>query len=102
MPPFPAWFLGHDAVGRFLSERASLFEWRVRPITANGQLAAAFYQREPGRGPFPLTVVSVLSLREGRIAEMHSFLDPALHRWFGLPDELIDAVDALADPARSR
>ena len=90
MPPFPAWFRGRADIGRFLSERSFRFQWRVRPITANGQLATAFYQREADTGPFALAVINVLSLRDGQVAAMDAFLDPATHRWFGLPAELGD------------
>lgn len=90
MPPFPAWFRGRADIGRFLSERTFAFQWRVRPVTANGQLAAAFYRREPDSGRWMLAVINVLALRDGQITEMHAFLDPATHRWFGLPEELVD------------
>jgi RNA polymerase sigma-70 factor (TIGR02960 family) len=89
MPPFPAWFRGRADIGRFLSERSFHFRWRVRPVTANGQLATAFYRRDPDTGRFLLAVINVLSLRDGRIAEMDAFLDPATHRWFGLSEELV-------------
>lgn len=97
MPPFPAWFCGRADIGRFLSERTFNFEWRVRPITTNGQLAAAFYRRDSDTGRFLLAVISVLSLRDGHIAEMNAFLDPATHRWFGLPEELVDEDEKSGD-----
>ena len=87
MPPFPAWFHGKASIARFL-ERSFTFTWRVRPAVANGQLAAAFYRLDPESGRYPLSVINVLTLRDGRIAEMEAFLDPATHRWFGLPAEL--------------
>ena len=92
MPPFPAWFCGRADIGRFLSERTFAFQWRIRPVTANGQLAAAFYRLEPDTGHHLLAVISVLSLRDGQIAEMNAFLDPATHRWFGLPERLVEEV----------
>ena len=97
MPPFPAWFRGRADIGRFLSERTFAYRWRIRPITANGQLAAAFYRREPHTGRFKLAVISVLSLRDGEIAEMNAFLDPMTHRWFGLPEELVDEDEKSAE-----
>jgi RNA polymerase sigma-70 factor (ECF subfamily) len=39
---------------------------------------------------FELAVINVVTLRDGRIAEMNAFLDPEVHRWFGLPPELAD------------
>lgn len=96
MPPFPAWFCGRADIGRFLSQRTFAFQWRIRPVTANGQLAMAFYRREPDTGPFTLGVISVLSLRDGQIAEMNAFLDPATHRWFDLPEQLVDEEERSA------
>jgi RNA polymerase sigma-70 factor (ECF subfamily) len=97
MPPFPAWFRGRTDIGRFMSQRAFEFEWRARPIIANGQLAMAFYNREPGSaGPFELATITVLTLSGGQIAEMNAFLDPATHRWFGLAEELADDDDESA------
>jgi RNA polymerase sigma-70 factor (ECF subfamily) len=86
MPPLPAWFDGRDAVLRFFSERVMATPWRLRPAAANGQLALAAYQ---GHGDgFRLGAVNVLGLRGGRVAELASFLDPAVHAGFGLPPVL--------------
>jgi len=42
---------------------------------------------EPGT-PFRLSAINVVTLRGGRIAELAGFLDPAVHRRFGLSPEL--------------
>ncbi len=93
MPPLPAWFLGREDVGRFFTERIFASPWRLVPVRANGQLAFACYQGDPESGRFRLGAVNVLSLRAGRIVEIAGFLDPAVHRRFGLPEELPDSVD---------
>jgi RNA polymerase sigma-70 factor (ECF subfamily) len=92
MPPYPAWFVGRADVGRFLSERTFGRSWRLRPLVANGQLAFACYQGDPGpaAGRFELEAIIVVTLRNGRIAAMDAFLDPQVHRWFDLPPELVD------------
>jgi RNA polymerase sigma-70 factor (ECF subfamily) len=90
MPPFPAWFSGRSDIGRFLSERAFQTPWRIRPLVANGQLAMAFYRRDPDHGRFALGAVTVFTLEAGQVAAMHAFLDPATHRWFDLPEEWVD------------
>ena len=93
MPPLPAWFLGRQDVGRFFAERMFATPWRLLPIRANGQLAFACYQGDPGGEGFRLGAINVLSLRAGRIVEIAGFLDPDLHRHFGLPEALPDAED---------
>ncbi|MGH2684667.1 MAG: sigma-70 family RNA polymerase sigma factor, partial [Actinomycetota bacterium] len=90
MPPFPAWFLGKADIGRFLSERTFQNRWRVEPLVVSGQLGLACYRRDPDEGRFVLGALNVLTLRDGQIVEMNAFLDPATHRWFGLPEEVAD------------
>ena len=84
MPPLPAWFSGRADIGRFLAGRMFATPWRLVPISANGQLAFACYQ---GPGRFRLGAINVVGLRGGRVAELAGFIDPALHRHFGLPEE---------------
>jgi RNA polymerase sigma-70 factor (ECF subfamily) len=93
MPPLPAWFLGREDIGRFFAERVSATPWRLVPIRANGQLAFACYQGDPDGDRFRLGAINVLSLRAERIVEIAGFLDPALHRHFGLPEELPEGRD---------
>jgi RNA polymerase sigma-70 factor (TIGR02960 family) len=90
MPPLPAWFSGRDDIVRFLVERAAATPWRVVPVGANAQLAFACYQGDGAGGPFRLSAINVVTLRDGRIIEMTGFLDPAVHRRFGLSGELGD------------
>ena len=98
MPPLSAWFRGRADVVRFMAERMWATPWRLVPMTANGQLAFACYQGDghqgdtahqgdTGPGPFRLSAVNVVTLRAGRIAELTGFLDPAIHRQFGLAPE---------------
>jgi RNA polymerase sigma-70 factor (TIGR02960 family) len=68
MPPFPAWFRGRTDIGRFLSERSFAYSWRLRPMTANGQIAFAFYRPDPDTGRSTLSVINVITLQEARIA----------------------------------
>jgi len=93
MPPLPAWFRGREDVGRFFTERVFAIAWRLVPLRANGQLAFACYSRERDGDRFRLGAVNVLGLRGGQIVEIAGFLDPALHRRFGLPAELPPAQD---------
>jgi len=99
MPPLPAWFRGRADVVRFMAERMWATPWRLVPMTANGQLAFACYQGDTahrgdtGPGPFRLSAVNVVTLRAGRIAELTGFLDPAIHRQFGLDSEAPEAPE---------
>jgi RNA polymerase sigma-70 factor (ECF subfamily) len=85
MPPLPAWFDGIADVSRFLAERIFALQWRLDPIRVNGQLGFVGYSREPGTGPYQLAGVTALRVRDGRIAEIGSFLDPGLAALYHLP-----------------
>lgn len=58
--------------------------WRLLPVRANGQKAAAIYQRmESGRyQPFG---IHVLTLDRGLISQVNCFVDPSLLSRFDLP-----------------
>jgi RNA polymerase sigma-70 factor (ECF subfamily) len=95
MPPLPAWFDGRADVARFFSQRLWTTSWRLVPVRASGQLAFACYHGQlassctQGRAgaALRLSAVNVLTLRAGQVAELTGFLDPAVHRRFGLAQE---------------
>jgi RNA polymerase sigma-70 factor (ECF subfamily) len=89
MPPLPAWFLGREDISRFLRERMFATSWHLVRIGANAQLAFACYQASDDG--FRLGAINVVSLRQGRVAELTGFLDPALHHHFGLPEAMNSA-----------
>ncbi|MCP2338025.1 RNA polymerase subunit sigma-70 [Actinomadura rupiterrae] len=80
MPPLPAWFDGRDGVERFLRERIFQMSWRLVPTRANAQPAFAAYV--DGR----LAGLNVLTVRDGWIAEVTSFLDPRMFEAFGISE----------------
>jgi RNA polymerase sigma-70 factor (TIGR02960 family) len=88
MPPLPSWFDGLFHVRLFITERVFATPWRMLPLRANGQVGYACYMLAEGDERFRLGGITLLSLREGRIAGLHSFLDPAVHRRFGLAEEV--------------
>jgi RNA polymerase sigma-70 factor (TIGR02960 family) len=88
MPPLPAWFDGRAFVEKFIVERVFATPWRMLPLRANGQVGFACYMKAEGADRFQLGAITLLSLRAGRIAGLHSFLDPAVHRRFGLAEEI--------------
>jgi RNA polymerase sigma-70 factor (TIGR02960 family) len=88
MPPLPAWFEGLEGVGAFFGERVFEMSWQLRPVRANGQLGFACYSRAKDGDRFRLGAINLLSLRAGKVNQISAFLDPALYRYFGLPQEL--------------
>ncbi len=103
MPPLPAWFDGRADVARFFSQRLWTTSWRLVPVRASGQLAFACYHGpltsacrqgqaadragDRAGAPLRLSALNVLTLRAGQVAELTGFLDPAVHRRFGLAQE---------------
>jgi RNA polymerase sigma-70 factor (ECF subfamily) len=95
MPPNPFWFVGRDAIIRFVrptfdpSSPTYFGEWRHVPTRANGQPAAGGYVRRPGTTVFRPQNLDVLRVVDGRIAEITTF-EPHLFPVFGLPRMLRD------------
>jgi RNA polymerase sigma-70 factor (ECF subfamily) len=90
MPPCPTWFRGRDAVGRFLTVFPFARDGRrVRlvPPRANGQPAFGSY-REAATGANKPVSLHVLTLRQGLIRAIDTFVDPGLFAHFGLPEQL--------------
>ena len=89
MPPEPAWFLGRDAIGRFLAVNVLREPGALRtiPTSANGQPALAVYRRDPD-GAYRAHVVQVLTCTEAGVASIVAFRDLGLFPAFGLPPEL--------------
>jgi RNA polymerase sigma-70 factor (ECF subfamily) len=80
MPPTPSWYLGREAIGRFL---AGFFtreaDTRLVPTRANRQPALAVFA-----GGEPLAI-KVLTIEGGSIAAVTGFADPRLFGRFPLP-----------------
>jgi RNA polymerase sigma-70 factor (TIGR02960 family) len=88
MPPLPAWFRGRRDIGSFFAEQMFARPWRLVPLRANGQSAFAGYRGDPDGRRFRLAGINVLEVRAGRIGWIASFLDPDVHRHFGLASEI--------------
>jgi RNA polymerase sigma-70 factor, ECF subfamily len=88
MPPFPAWFLGHDAIAAF---HESLFarggSYRFVPTRSNGQPAFGIYLRRD-TDMFAFRHVQVLTVRADGIARIDAFQAKGLAEAFGLPEDL--------------
>ena len=87
MPPLPHWYAGLAAVRAFAVEvpMSACGAWRHRPVSANGQPAVASYSRRDDAGPYLPWSINVLTLDEGRIAGITSFLGAGHFAAFGLP-----------------
>jgi RNA polymerase sigma-70 factor (ECF subfamily) len=88
MPPLTQWYRGRESVMDFAVRvpLGSCGSWRHREVTANGQPAVAFYLRRDGDGPHLAWSITVLTLREDRIAELTSFLGAEHFPLFALPN----------------
>ncbi|WP_308188561.1 sigma-70 family RNA polymerase sigma factor [Nocardia spumae] len=92
MPPVPLWYRGSRDYGRFLQRvfRIRGTDWRMRPLTANGQPALAAYMPAP-EGGHRLHTLQVFTVAAGRIAHNVVFADPGVLSMFGLPERIDSA-----------
>jgi RNA polymerase sigma-70 factor (ECF subfamily) len=90
MPPLSHWYRGVDAVTDFAVTvpLTACGSWRTLGVSANGQPAVAFYLRHDTEGAFLSWSITVLTLRDGLIAELTSFLGGEHFAQFGLPASL--------------
>ena len=90
MPPALMWFDGRTSVmglyGRLLGPD-SFGDFKLVPVAANRQPAAAAYLRARGKSDYRLTGLNVLRIENGKVAEVTSFR-PDLCSAFGLPPKL--------------
>lgn len=90
MPPAPLWFQGRAAIEtllRLYPPRWQGREFRMLPVGANRQPAAAAYLRAPGATEFQFSGLHVLRIESGQIAEITTF-GPTLCKGFRLPPTL--------------
>jgi RNA polymerase sigma-70 factor, ECF subfamily len=80
---------GRTQVGDALRDgMTSLGHWRMLPITANRQPAAAGYLRRPGETAFFPFVLAVLRLEDGELTDIAAFEQPSMFTAFDLPASL--------------
>jgi RNA polymerase sigma-70 factor (ECF subfamily) len=90
MPPAPLWFDGRAAIANMLGlfpPRWQGREFKMVPIGANRQPAAAAYLRQHGESAYRLTGIHVLRVDLGEIAEITTF-STELCAGFQLPPSL--------------
>jgi RNA polymerase sigma-70 factor, ECF subfamily len=86
MPPHPTWYEGRAAIRIAAGQgfEPSFGTLRTLVTAANRQPAAAHYLRRPGESEYRALALDVLSVEDGRIAEICSFVSPELFPAFGL------------------
>jgi RNA polymerase sigma-70 factor (ECF subfamily) len=95
MPPWAEWFQGRDAVTEFLPRGPLRRNWKMVPVRANGQPAAAAYWTDE-EGKLHAEGILMLGFADsGEVSQITSFRDPDLFTEFGLP--LAMDPDAQAD-----
>jgi RNA polymerase sigma-70 factor (ECF subfamily) len=89
MPPYAMWLQGSADIAAWMTGVGRECEGsRLVPIAANGSPAAAQYRRNQAGGHAPWAV-HVLDVHDGRISEIHTFLETGeLFAGFGLPAAL--------------
>ena len=98
MPPAPYLYRGRAGVEELVARAEAFGEWRLLPLRANRQPAAACYVRQPGESVFTAFKVDVLDVVDGRIVAITTFgvkHFPA----FDLPPELPEPVQS--EPERT-
>ena len=91
MPPYIGWYRGGPAIGKLIHHNCPAEgpgDMRLLPLTANGQLAAAMYMRNPATGRHNAFQLHVLDITGGGISHVVAFLDTSVFPKFGLPEQL--------------
>ena len=73
MPPAPHLFEGREAIAGLVQRARETGTWRLVPIRANRQPAAASYLCRPGGAEFTAYKIDVLRVVDGAIAEITTF-----------------------------
>jgi RNA polymerase sigma-70 factor (ECF subfamily) len=83
------WYSGRSTCVPYLADRAigAAGDWRLLPVRANGQLAAAAYRRHANGGYRPFAV-SVLATTSTHVTHITLFDDPAVFARFDVPPNL--------------
>jgi RNA polymerase sigma-70 factor, ECF subfamily len=91
MPPMPTWYAGREAI--ITAAHTLIFageargRWLMQPVHANQQPACAVYQRDEA-GVYHAFGISVLTIEQDQVADIITFIDPALFPRFNLPLEI--------------
>jgi RNA polymerase sigma-70 factor (ECF subfamily) len=91
MPPLPTWYAGREAIITAAQEKIFAGDargrWLMRTTHANRQPACAVYQRDEA-GVYHAFGISVLTTEQDQVADIVTFIDPALFARFNIPLEI--------------
>lgn len=91
MPPSPTWIQGKANItvfaGKYFWGSHPAGQWRLIATAANDAPAFAFYERIGTSGRYRAFSIQLLEIRDGKITREITFMNPALFRHFGLPEE---------------
>ncbi|MEO8608433.1 MAG: sigma-70 family RNA polymerase sigma factor [Chloroflexota bacterium] len=88
MPPIPSWYRGRATIGALTAK--TIFSgqaqgrWRLLPTNANHQIAFGLY-RQGINGTYDAYGIQVLTIDGSLIADILTFRNPALLKYFNLP-----------------
>jgi RNA polymerase sigma-70 factor, ECF subfamily len=91
MPPMVNWFVGREAYGLFMGwvfTKAGT-DWRMLPVSANGQAAVAAYARGHS-GEFEMHTLQVFTVTSAGISRNSVFQDAEVFAAFGLAATFAD------------
>ncbi|MGW3622452.1 sigma-70 family RNA polymerase sigma factor [Streptomyces sp. NPDC000880] len=91
MPPMVNWFVGREAYGQFMEWVFAKggTDWRVLPVSANGQSAVAAYVRGAS-GAYEVHTLQVFTVTVEGISRNSVFQDAEVFAAFGLTPQLQD------------
>jgi RNA polymerase sigma-70 factor (ECF subfamily) len=89
MPPTPTWYSGRENIGQFVGKTIfsgqAAGRWKLIPTRANGQPGFGLYRLNESSGAYDAYGIQVLTLDGGLIADITTFRNPGLLKFFDLP-----------------
>jgi RNA polymerase sigma-70 factor, ECF subfamily len=89
MPPIPSWYRGHAEIagltGKTIFAGNAHGRWHLLPTRANGQIAFGLYRQSNVKNVYDAYGIQVLTFDGDQIADITTFINPALFRLFNLP-----------------
>jgi RNA polymerase sigma-70 factor (ECF subfamily) len=92
MPPIPSWYQGRENIAGLVSK--TIFSgqasgrWRLAPTHANGQPGFGLYRLNEKTGNYDGYGIQVVTLDGDLVADITTFRNPALLKYFGLSPSL--------------